>query len=163
MKIAIPYENGQVFQHFGHSAQFKLYTAEEGRITGAEVVSTDGQGHGALVGFLVRSGVNVLLCGGIGGGAQMALAQAGIRLCGGITGNADSAAAAYLAGTLVFDPNARCTHHDHEESHSCGLTPATPTRAAAPAAATEQYFFMAQPDLQVRLCSFYVQHTKNIS
>ena len=53
MKIAIPYENGQVFQHFGHSAQFKLYTAEEGRITGAEVVSTDGQGHGALVGFLV--------------------------------------------------------------------------------------------------------------
>ena len=120
MKIAIPYENGQVFQHFGHSAQFKLYTAEEGRITGAEVVSTDGQGHGALVGFLVRSGVNVLLCGGIGGGAQMALAQAGIRLCGGITGNADSAA-------------------------------------------TEQYFFMAQPDLRVRLCSFYVQHTKNIS
>ena len=120
MKIAIPYENGQVFQHFGHSAQFKLYTAEEGRITGAEVVSTDGQGHGALVGFLVRSGVNVLLCGGIGGGAQMALAQAGIRLCGGITGNADSAAAAYLSGTLVFDPNARCTHHDHEESHSCG-------------------------------------------
>ena len=66
MKIAIPYENGQVFQHFGHSAQFKLYTAEEGRITGAEVVSTDGQGHGALVGFLVRNGVNVLLCGGIG-------------------------------------------------------------------------------------------------
>ena len=104
MKIAIPYENGQVFQHFGHSAQFKLYTVEEGRITSAEVVSTDGQGHGALVGFLVRNGVNVLLCGGIGGGAQMALAQAGIRLCGGITGEADSAAAAYLAGTLVFDP-----------------------------------------------------------
>ena len=72
MKIAIPYENGQVFQHFGHSAQFKLYTAEEGRITGAEVVSTDGQGHGALVGFLVRNGVNVLLCGGIGGGASHA-------------------------------------------------------------------------------------------
>ena len=159
MKIAIPYENGQVFQHFGHSAQFKLYTAEEGRITGAEVVSTDGQGHGALVGFLVRSGVNVLLCGGIGGGAQMALAQAGIRLCGGITGNADSAAAAYLAGTLVFDPNARCTRR----VTAAALTPATPTRAAAPAAATEQYFFMAQPDLRVRLCSFYVQHTKNIS
>ncbi len=89
-------KNGQVFQHFGHSAQFKLYTVEEGRIISAEVVSTDGQGHGALVGFLVRNGVNVLLCGGIGGGAQMALAQAGIRLCGGITGDADSAAAAYL-------------------------------------------------------------------
>ena len=84
MKIAIPYENGQVFQHFGHSAQFKLYTVEEGHITSAKVVSTDGQGHGALAGFLVRNGVNVLLCGGIGGGAQMALAQAGIRLCGDI-------------------------------------------------------------------------------
>ena len=55
MKIAIPYENGQVFQHFGHSAQFKLYTVEEGHITSAEVVSTDGQGHGALVGFLPQT------------------------------------------------------------------------------------------------------------
>ena len=57
MKIAIPYENGQVFQHFGHSAQFKLYTVEEGRITSAEVVSTDGQGHGdaaaAIAGHII--------------------------------------------------------------------------------------------------------------
>lgn len=139
MKIAIPYENGQVFQHFGHSAQFKLYTAEEGRITGAEVVSTDGQGHGALVGFLVRSGVNVLLCGGIGGGAQMALAH----------------------WSLTPTPAAPTTIT--KRATAAALTPATPTRAAAPAAATEQYFFMAQPDLRVRLCSFYVQHTKNIS
>ena len=123
MKIAIPYENGQVFQHFGHSAQFKLYTAEEGRITGAEVVSTDGQGHGALVGFLVRSGVNVLLCGGIGGGAQMALAQAGIKLYGGVSGEADAAVAALLTGNLGYDPNVHCDHHDHahgEGGHTCG-------------------------------------------
>ena len=122
MKIAIPYENGQVFQHFGHSAQFKLYTAEEGRITGAEVVSTDGQGHGALVGFLVRNGVNVLLCGGIGGGAKTALAQAGIQLYGGVTGSADQAVADLLAGKLVFLPDVLCTHHGegHGEGHSCG-------------------------------------------
>ena len=120
MKIAIPYENGQVFQHFGHSAQFKLYTAEEGRITGAEVVSTDGQGHGALAGFLVQHGADVLLCGGIGTGAQMALMQAGIQLFGGLSGDADAAVADYLAGKLVFDPDIHCTHHDHEESHSCG-------------------------------------------
>ena len=79
-----------------------------------------GAGHSALAVFLKEHQVETLICGGIGGGAQMALAQAGIRLCGGITGDADSAAAAYLAGTLVFDPNARCTHHDHEEGHSCG-------------------------------------------
>ena len=120
MKIAIPYENGQVFQHFGHSAQFKLYTAEEGRITGAEVVSTDGQGHGALVGFLVRNGVNVLLCGGIGGGAQMALDQAGIQLYGGVSGSADEAVATFLAGQLNYNPNVMCSHHGHGEGHTCG-------------------------------------------
>ena len=81
MKIAIPYENGQVFQHFGHSAQFKLYTAEEGRITGAEVVSTDGQGHGALVGFLVRNGVNVLLCFGVWRGEAATVLSKAIKLC----------------------------------------------------------------------------------
>ena len=120
MKIAVTYENGQVFQHFGHTAQFKLYQVEDGQVLSSQVVETNGSGHGALAGFLQAQGVDTLLCGGIGGGAQMALAQAGIRLCGGITGDADSAAAAYLAGTLVFDPNARCTHHDHEEGHSCG-------------------------------------------
>ena len=122
MKIAIPYENGQVFQHFGHSAQFKLYTAEEGRITGAEVVSTDGQGHGALVGFLVRNDVNVLLCGGIGGGAQSALTEAGIRFYGGVSGSADAAVQALLNGTLGYDPEACCDHHDHAHGagHTCG-------------------------------------------
>ena len=77
MKIAIPYENGQVFQHFGHSAQFKIYDTENGKILSSEIVSTNGQGHGALVGFLVQNSVNVVLCGGIGAGAQNALAQIG--------------------------------------------------------------------------------------
>ncbi len=120
MKIAIPYEYGQVFQHFGRSAQFKIYHAENGQILSSEVVSTNGQGHGALVGFLARQQVNVVLCGGIGGGAQTALAQAGIQLFGGVSGSADAAAADYLAGRLVFDPNVHCSHHDHEAGHACG-------------------------------------------
>ena len=105
MKIAVPYENGQVYQHFGHSALFKIYDTENGKILSSEVVSTNGQGHGALVGFLVQNGVNVVLCGGIGAGAQNALAQAGIQLFGGISGAADSVVADYLAGNLAFDPN----------------------------------------------------------
>ena len=121
MKIAIPYENGQVFQHFGHSAQFKLYTAEEAALPVPEVVSDRRAGARRTGGL---SGAQRRKCAAVrrhwSAGRQMALAQAGIRLCGGITGEADSAAAAYLAGTLVFDPNARCTHHDHEEGHSCG-------------------------------------------
>ena len=78
--------------------------AENGLILSSEVVSTNGQGHGALVGFLVQHQVNVVLCGGIGAGAQAALTQAGIQLFGGISGSADAAAADYLAGRLVFDP-----------------------------------------------------------
>ena len=163
MKIAIPYENGQVFQHFGHSAQFKLYTVEEGHITSAEVVSTDGQGHGALVGFLVRSGVNVLLCGGIGGGhrwrwhrpASVCAAASPVMLT--------ALQRLILPAHWSLTPTPAAPTTITKRATAAALTPATPTRAAAPAAATEQYFFMVQPDLRVRLCSFYVQHTKNIS
>ena len=120
MKIAVPYENGMIFQHFGRSAQFKFYEAQDGKMLSGEVVSTNGQGHGALVGFLVQHGADVVLCGGIGTGAQVALMQAGIQLFGGISGMADVAAADYLAGKLVFDPEVHCTHHDHDEGHNCG-------------------------------------------
>ena len=80
MKIAVPFENGMVFQHFGRSEQFKFYEVENGAVLHSEVVSTNGQGHGALVGFLVQHGANVVLCGGIGTGAQVALMQAGIQM-----------------------------------------------------------------------------------
>lgn len=120
MRIAVTYENGTVFQHFGHTKQFKLYDAENGAILREQVVDTAGSGHGALAGFLTGQGVEVLICGGIGAGAQEALAQAGIRLCGGVTGSADQAARDFVAGTLAYNPDIRCSHHDHEEGHSCG-------------------------------------------
>lgn len=121
MRIAVTYEDGKVFQHFGHTAQFKFYDVENGQITKTEVVDTNGQGHGALSGFLVANKVNVVICGGIGGGAKAALDNAGIQLCGGITGNCDEAAQSYLSGSLMFNANISCTHHDHVCSeHSCG-------------------------------------------
>lgn len=121
MKIAVTYENGEIFQHFGHTAQFKVYEVEDGAVKGAQIVDTNGSGHGALAGFLRACQVDVLLCGGIGGGAQMALAEAGIKLYGGVSGSADEAVAALLAGKLVFDPDVRCNHHDHAgQAHSCG-------------------------------------------
>ena len=61
MKIAVPYESGMVFQHFGHTAEFKFYEVENGQVTASEVVSTNGQGHGALVGFLAQHNANVVL------------------------------------------------------------------------------------------------------
>ena len=122
MKIAVTYENGQIFQHFGHTAQFKLYEVEDGKIVNAEVVDTNGSGHGALAGLLSSLNADVLICGGIGGGAQMALAQAGIKLFGGVNGNADEAVEAFLVNNLNYDPEAKCDHHDHHhgEGHTCG-------------------------------------------
>jgi len=118
MRIAVPYENGNVFQHFGHTQRFAIYDAENGQITAQTVVPTLGSGHGALAAFLKMRRTDVLICGGIGAGAQQALAQAGIQLFGGVNGNAEDAVRAYLAGKLAYDPNARCDHHDHE--HTCG-------------------------------------------
>ena len=121
MRIAVTYQNEQIFQHFGHTEQFKIYTAENGKIISSEVIDTNGSGHGALAGILSSLGVDALICGGIGGGAQMALAQAGIKLYGGVSGSSDAAVEALLGGTLGFNPNVECNHHEHHgEGHTCG-------------------------------------------
>ena len=118
MRVAVTYENGQIFQHFGHTEQFKLYDVENGEIKQTQVVDTNGQGHGALASFLTNAGVEVLICGGIGGGAQAALAAAGIQLFGGVSGDADEAVRCFVSGNLNYNPEVRCSHHAHE--HSCG-------------------------------------------
>ncbi len=120
MRIAITYENGEIFQHFGHSEQFKLYDVENGTIIGEQVVDTNGSGHGALAGFLQAAKADVLICGGIGMGAQMALADAGIKLYAGVMGSADAAAKAFAEGHLEYDPEARCDHHGHHHDGDCG-------------------------------------------
>lgn len=120
MKIAVTYEDGQVFQHFGHCEYFKLYDVSNGQVTASQVVSAAGSGHGALAGFLKGQGVDALICGGIGGGARTALDEAGIRLYPGVTGGADESVEALLKGSLAFDPDTQCAHHhDHEEGHQC--------------------------------------------
>ena len=126
MKIAVTYENGLIFQHFGHTEQFKIFTIEEGKIISSDVISTNGSGHGALAGFLKAQNVDSLICGGIGGGARTALSEAGIELYPGAEGNADQAVQALLAGSLDFNPNTECNHHGHEHhggacgEHGCG-------------------------------------------
>ena len=121
MRIAVTYDNGNIFQHFGHTEQFKVYDTADGKVIASEVVSTNGSGHGALAGVLTALNADILICGGIGGGAQAALASAGIRLYGGVSGRADDAVAALLAGQLSYNPNVMCNHHAHRgEDHSCG-------------------------------------------
>ena len=126
MKIAVTYENGEVFQHFGHTETFKIYEVENGSIVNAQVIPTEGSGHGALADFLAEKQVEILICGGIGAGAKSALAEAGITLYGGVTGTADEAARSLLNGTLHYNADIACSHHNHEHgghdcgSHSCG-------------------------------------------
>ena len=125
MKIAVTYENGQVFQHFGHTEQFKIYEVVDKEVISTNVVSTNGSGHGALAGFLKQENVSVLICGGIGGGAKAALHEAGIELFGGTSGDADEKVTAFLNGGLDYNPNTECKHHENHAScgnhdHNCG-------------------------------------------
>ncbi|MGN0157814.1 MAG: NifB/NifX family molybdenum-iron cluster-binding protein [Brotaphodocola sp.] len=119
MKIAVTYDNGNVFQHFGRTEQFKVYEVEDHKVVSGEVISSNGIGHGALAGILADQGIDVLICGGIGGGAQAALAEAGIELVAGAEGNTDEVVETFLRGELV-STGSNCHHHDHEEGHSCG-------------------------------------------
>ena len=116
MRIAVTYENGQVFQHFGHTEEFKIYEIEDGKVISTEIIGSNGSGHSALAALLDERKIDVLICGGIGGGAQTALAERGIELCAGADGNADQAVEAYLRGELV-NTGANCNHHG--EGHSC--------------------------------------------
>ena len=120
MKIAVTYENGMVFGHFGHTAEFKIYDVVDGKVVSSEVVDTNGSGHGALAGFLMQRGVDTLICGGIGGGAINALSNAGIKVYGGVSGNVDTAVNDFISGKLEYNPDVRCDHHHEGEEHKCG-------------------------------------------
>lgn len=118
MKIAVTYDNGQIFQHFGHTETFKIYEISNREITNESIIPTLDSGHGALAGFLKLNNVDTLICGGIGDGAKNALANAGITLYAGVTGSADEAVKALLSDTLVFDPTVHCSHRDSGHDHS---------------------------------------------
>ena len=105
MKIAVTYEDGQIFQHFGHTEHFKVYEVEDGKILSAGVVDTNGSGHGALAGFLNGVGAKALICG---------------ELYAGVSGDADAAVRALLEGRLAYSSEANCDHHGHEHHGDCG-------------------------------------------
>ena len=117
MKIAVTYENGNVFQHFGRTRQFKLYEVENGAIQSERILEGDEAGHSALAAQLEQAGVDTLICGGMGEGARMALAQMGVAVHAGVQGSADEAVRALLAGTLQATASATCDHHGHEHGH----------------------------------------------
>ncbi len=122
MRVAVTYDNGNVFGHFGRTEEFKVYDIEDGKVVNAQILGTNGEGCGALAGILNIADVDVLICGGIGGGAVRALSEAGIQLYAGASGNTDDVVNEFISGTLAAVGEANCDHHDHEhgEGHSCG-------------------------------------------
>lgn len=119
MKIAVTYEAGEIFQHFGHTKNFKFYDVQDGKVVDSKIEDTNGSGHGALAQMLSQNGVDVLICGGIGGGAQTALAEEGILVYGGVSGSADAAVESFLKQELAYDPNVKCSHHEEEHHGDC--------------------------------------------
>lgn len=116
MKLAVTYANGEVFQHFGKTENFKIYEIEDGKVVSSEVIGNDGLGHEALAGLLADKDVKVLICGGMGQGAKDALSEAGLEVYSGAVGDADAAVEAYLKGELISQ-DVNCDHHDHEHGH----------------------------------------------
>ncbi|MBR6443891.1 MAG: NifB/NifX family molybdenum-iron cluster-binding protein [Firmicutes bacterium] len=120
MKVAVTYEDGNIFQHFGHTSQFKVYEIEDDKVVSCRVVGTNGNGHGALATLLKHFEIDALICGGIGGGAQNALAEKEIKLYGGVQGSADEAVKALIKGELDYDPDIKCDHHEQHSGGECG-------------------------------------------
>lgn len=122
MTIAIPYENGAVFPHFGHTEQFMLYQIDHGVIVSRTPLETGEVHCGALAALLADNSVDALLCGQLGSGAKAAVERAGLMLFSGVSGQADDAAQAFADGTLEFSPDALCLNH----SGHCGQTEDAP-------------------------------------
>jgi len=120
MKIAITYENGKVFQHFGRTECFKVYDIENGKVTASEIIDTNGNGHGALAGFLKEHNVDTLICGGIGAGAKQALAEAEIKFYGGVSGDTDQVVNDLLEDKLIYNSDLECDHHGEHHGGQCG-------------------------------------------
>ena len=122
MRIAVTYENGEVFQHFGHAELFRIYDVEDGRVVHLMTIRPKNAGHEAMAAVLKKAGADMLICGGIGSGAQQALEEMGIRLCAGVSGSSDAAVESFLRGTLGYVSRSNCTAHDAEGGcgHDCG-------------------------------------------
>ena len=112
--IAVPVEGELIFQHFGKATKFKIYTIENDVVTESQVGDVEGSAHEEVALWLLTHGVNAVVCGNIGPGAQGALMAAGIIALAGVEGAADEAVAKLIDGTLEALQNLpNCGHHGH--------------------------------------------------
>lgn len=117
MKIAVASMGQIVAGHFGHCENFNIYNVENNAIVSEESIPNPGHRPGFLPNYLGDLGTNVIIAGGMGGGAVEIFNERNIEVIVGAEGDAKQAVASYLAGTLK-STGAVC--HKHEHSHECG-------------------------------------------
>ncbi len=124
MKIAIPFENENIYKHFGHTEKFSFYDVINGEIQNSKKVETNGAKHRAVADFLVSNNIDTVICGDIGHGAKRILESNNIKVYPGIDGSINNAISALLDGTLPENKEATCENHEmhshHHHDHSCG-------------------------------------------
>ena len=117
MKIAVASENEMVTEHFGHCKGFMIFDAQKSQIVKSETIANPGHKPGFLPNFLADRGVNVIISGGMGGGAVEIFNERNIEVIVGAKGNAKAAVEAYLEGSLKSTGSV-C--HEHQHHDECG-------------------------------------------
>ncbi len=117
MKIAVASDNGMVAEHFGHCRSFSIFSVENNQIVNVESLLNPGHKPGFLPNFLNDLGVEVIVSGGMGGGAIEIFNEKGIQVITGAGGHAQSVAEQYLQGTLKTN-GAVC--NEHMQHNECG-------------------------------------------
>lgn len=117
MKIAVASEKDMVTQHFGHCENFNIFEVENDKIIRQESFANPGHRPGFLPNYLHEKGVNVIISGGMGGGAIDLFNQHGIEVITGASGSAEEAVKCYLQGKLKSSGSV-C--HQHMHHGQCG-------------------------------------------
>lgn len=117
MKISVACDGNQVSRHFGHCETFAIYETENGKISSVKQVANPGHKPGFLPNFLGDMGAEVIIAGGMGGGAVDIFNERNIEVIVGVTGDATKAVESYLKGELESTGSV-C--HDHSYENECG-------------------------------------------
>ncbi|MFA5449775.1 MAG: NifB/NifX family molybdenum-iron cluster-binding protein [Clostridia bacterium] len=117
MKIAVACEGKQITEHFGHCQNFMIFEVENDKIAGVNSLPNPGHRPGFLPNFLNELGVNVIVSGGMGGGAINIFNEINIKVVTGAKGDAETAVKQYLSGNLK---STESVCHEHKHKDECG-------------------------------------------
>ena len=117
-KIAVTYKDGYVHNHCCSSPQLKIYTIKSDMLSKIETVDIAATGSDSFAEIVKELGIKVLICGAVSPYLKDIMEKTlHMEVFNGVAGDADSAVAAYIAGTLDFEPNMHCDPIEH--IHSC--------------------------------------------